>query len=65
MEANQFLVGHAKLVMDMLNIPYIDVEDEMTMYMATSLIYQTVPGTFTPYQMVCFLVKFKITNISI
>jgi hypothetical protein len=50
--------------MDMLNIPYIDVEDEMTMCVATSLIYRTGPGTFTPYQMVRFLVKFNITNIN-
>jgi len=60
-----FFIGHAKLVMDMLNIPYIDVKHKMTMYMVTSLIYRTVPGTFMPYPMVCFLVKFKITNISI
>jgi hypothetical protein len=51
--------------MDMLNIPYVDMEEEMTMYMAIGLICRAVFDTLVPYQMVHFLVEFKITNISI
>ncbi len=51
--------------MDMLNIPYVDMEEEMTIYMATGLICWVMFDTLVPYQMAHFLVEFKIIDISI
>jgi hypothetical protein len=38
--------------MDVLNIPYADVEDELVAYTTINMIHKEVHGTFTPYQMV-------------
>jgi hypothetical protein len=51
--------------MDMFNIPYVDMEEEMTMYMVIDLIHQAMFDTFASYQMAHFLVEFKIIDINI
>jgi len=51
--------------MDVLNTLYAKIEDELMAYTTFGMIHKEVFGTFTPYQMVGFLIKFKITNISI
>jgi hypothetical protein len=38
--------------MDVLNIPYVDVEDELMAYTNVDMIRKEVHETFTPYQMV-------------
>jgi hypothetical protein len=40
--------------MDALHIMYVDIEVELTMYTAISLIRKVVPGILAPYQMVWF-----------
>ncbi len=54
-----------KLIMDVLNISYAKIEDKLTMYIAISMIHKEVLGTFAPYQMVGFLIKFEIIDLSI
>jgi hypothetical protein len=51
--------------MDDLNIPYIDIKNELTLYMSISMICKVVPNSLAPYQMTCFLVEFNIKNIFI
>lgn len=51
--------------MDVLNIPYVDVEDEFMAYTDVDMIRKEVHETLTPYQMVRFFVNFKIRNITI
>jgi hypothetical protein len=63
----QFLATprHTKLIMDVLNIQYTNVENELMAYTTINMIHKEVHGTFTPYQMVRFFVDFKIINITI
>jgi hypothetical protein len=51
--------------MDVLNISYAKIEDELMAYTTFGMIHKEMLGTFVPYQMVGFFIKFKIMNISI
>jgi len=53
-----------KLFMDTLHIPYVEIKDELTMYVATGLIHKVVHGTLTPYQLTWFFIEFNIINVS-
>ncbi len=53
-----------KLFMDTLNIPYVDIKDELTMYVATGLICKVVHGTLTPYQLTWFFIEFNIISVT-
>ncbi len=53
-----------KLFMDTLHIPYVEIKDELTMYVATGLIRKVVHGTLTPYQLTWFFIEFNIINVS-
>jgi len=58
----RFFARHMKLLMDILSIPYVDFEDDLSTYIAMSFIYKVVPNNLAPYQMACFLFKFKIVD---
>jgi hypothetical protein len=51
---------HEKLVMENLNIPYIN-----TLYMSNNMMCKVVPNSLAPYQTTRFLVEFNIKDISI
>jgi hypothetical protein len=51
--------------MDVLNISYAKIEDKLIMYIAIGMIHKEVLGTFAPYQMVGFLIKFEIIDLNI
>ncbi len=59
------IIGHVKLLMDILHILYVDIEDEFTMYATTSLIHKVVLDTLVPYHMAQFFIGFNITNVNI
>jgi hypothetical protein len=44
---------HDKLVMGDLNIPYIDIKNELILYMSIGMIYKVVPNNLTPYKTAC------------
>lgn len=54
-----------KLIMDVLNIPYVEIEDKLMVYTTISMIRKEVFKIFAPYQMVGILIEFKITDVSI
>jgi hypothetical protein len=51
--------------MDILHILYLDIEDEFTMYVTTSLIHKVMLDTLVPYHVARFFIGFNITNVSI
>jgi hypothetical protein len=51
-------LGHAKFMMDALNIPYAKFEDQLTQYMANVMIWKTTPRSLAPYQMAHFFNRF-------
>ncbi len=51
-------LGHAKFIMDALNIPYANFEDQLTQYMANVMIRKTTPRSLAPYQMARFFNQF-------
>jgi hypothetical protein len=51
--------------MDALHIPNVDIEVELMMYTATSLIRKVALGILAPCQMVWFWVEFNIINATI
>jgi hypothetical protein len=56
-------LGHAKFMLDVLNIPHAKFEDQLTQYMANVMIQKTTPTSLAPYQMACFLIDFDIINV--
>jgi hypothetical protein len=56
---------HDELVMGNLNIPYIDIKNELTLYKPIGMIYKVMPNRMAPYQTACFLVEFNGKDISI
>ncbi len=59
------IIGHVKLLMDVLHILYVDIKVEFTMYATTSLIHKVVLGILVPYRMARIFIGFNITNVSI
>jgi hypothetical protein len=51
--------------MDVMNILYGDIENEISAYTAIGMFCKIVLGTLAPYQMAQFLIIFNITNVSI
>jgi hypothetical protein len=51
--------------MGTLHILYADIEDELTMYVTTSLIHKVVPNNLAPYYITLFFIEFNITNANI
>lgn len=56
---------HTKCVMDVLNIPYNNIEVDLIMYTTINMICKEIPGNLMPFQMARFLFEFKITNTNI
>jgi hypothetical protein len=51
--------------MDVMNILYGDIENEISAYTAIGMFHKIVLGTLAPYQMAQFLIIFNISNVSI